>query len=218
MKHKLLAAITAILMCGTTFGTMSVNVSAKTPETKLSSAYRKKYKKILSETDYFQGVYIGDLVGDEREELVVATNEYGDFTVYVPVENRIVKYYFPVMSIWGFTKYNPSDRKFVCMHYYGHTTGAPHSLSMEIMKVVNNKVDVFGITKDWSDDGYSVESKINGKTVSDETFSLAINEMFVETARTEYIPFVKHNAEDMEEYEGEIIDIGYDEYIKKMLG
>ena len=197
----------------------NMGITANAASTSLSKSYRNTYKKILAQTEYYQGVYIGDLTGDSREELLVATNEFGYFTLYVPVGKSIKKYEFDVMSVWGFTKYIETDRTFICMNYYGHTTGAPYSLSMETFAVKDDKTERFTIVRDYADDGAGEPvGMVNGKKVSDESFSLSLNAMIAETARSSYIPLVKHNDDSLQYYEGEIIDIGYDDYIKQMLG
>lgn len=214
MKKRLAGLLASVLVL---MGNMGITANAV--NTSLSKSYRNAYKKILSQNKDFQGVYIGDLTGDSREELLVATNEFGAFTLYVPVGKKIKKYSFDVMSVWGFTKYIESDRTFICMNYYGHTTGAPYSISMETFAVKDDKTDRFTIVRDYADDGAGEPvCLVNGKKVSDESFSLSLNAMIAETARSSYIPLVKHNDDSLEYYEGEIIDISYDDYIEQMLG
>ena len=87
----------------------------------LSKSYKTKYKQILEtaeKDEYISGVYIGDLTGDEREDLLVAHNEFGLFTLYVPTgKNKLKTYDFSVVSMWGFTKYIKADRALLCMNY-----------------------------------------------------------------------------------------------------
>ena len=214
MKKRLIGLLTAALVL---IGNIGITASAA--DISLNRSYRNAYKKILKQTDYFQGVYIGDLTGDSREELLVATNEFGMFTLYVPVGKSIKKFDFSVMSVWGFTKYIEADRTFICMNYYGHTQGGPYPISMETFSVEKGKTKKQSVVREYeSDTSDKLITKVDGKIVSDEDFTVSLYAMIAETARSSYIPLVKHDDESLQYYEGEIIDIGYDDYIRQKLG
>lgn len=216
MKRKVLAIAAALLMAAAGIGAVSADVSAAEVKTSLSAGYRNKYKKLLAADEGFQGVYIGDLVGDGREELLIAENDLGLFTLYVPEGKKLLRYEFDVMSVWGYTKYIKDERSFICMNYYGHTQGAPYALKMETVAVNDGKFDRFRISRD--QDEQAVINKINGKTVTAEEFSLSLNTLIAETARSEFIPLVRHGEDALKYYDGEVMDIGYDDYIREMLG
>ncbi|MBQ3918117.1 MAG: hypothetical protein II695_00450 [Oscillospiraceae bacterium] len=222
MKHRIVSALLAAALCTAGISAFAGGVSADENGTSLSAAYRKKYKEILDGTEYYQGVYIGDLVGDRREELVVAVNSFGLFNVYVPVGSKIMKYDFKVVSIWGFTKYISEDREIICMNQYGHTTGAPYALEMEMVSVEDDQFSRYHIKSESNSSGTAPKCMIDGKEVSAEDFSLTVNAMIADTARSEYIPLVPHDMSDTEsivynKYPA-VIDISYDDYIKQKLG
>ena len=54
----------------------NIGITASAADTSLSRSYRNAYKKILKQTDCFQGVYIGDLTGDSREVVCKYKFEY----------------------------------------------------------------------------------------------------------------------------------------------
>ena len=95
MKKRLAGILASVLVL---MGNMGITANAA--NTSLSKSYRNAYKKILSQNKDFQGVYIGDLTGDSREELLVATNEFGAFKLYVPVGKKIKKYSFKLYSLF----------------------------------------------------------------------------------------------------------------------
>lgn len=217
MKMKKTAALFAALMSLTA---LTVNVNAESTST-LPSSYKSKYRQILQkaeEDESISGVYIGDLVGDEREELIIAHNEFGYSTLYVPVgKNKLRKYTFDVVSVWGFTKYIKGSREIICMNNYGHTTGAPYALEMEMLSVEDDSFSNYTLKRDWNEEGTGTLSLINGKEVTDADFATALNALIAETARSEYIPYVKYNSDSMPFGEGETTDIDYETYISEKL-
>ncbi len=215
MKHRSAAAAAALLIMGAGICAVGTDAGAVGTKANISASFRKKYKSILANEKEFQGVYIGDLIGDERDELVVAYNDLGMLDIYTPVGKSLKKYSFNVMSVWGFTKYIKPDREIICMNYYGHTEGAPYPLSMETYSVENDAVSHYNISRDY--DGKEVICTTNGKKVSDKDFAVSLNLMIAQTARSEYIPLVKYGDDDLQWYEGEIMDIAYFEYIKNKL-
>ena len=219
MIKRISAIAASMMMLIAGVSALSPDVSAEDVKTSLSQRYRDEYKKILDDTKYKYGVYIGDLVGDSREELLIAENSFGCCTLYVPIgKNKLVSYHFEVMSVWGYTKYIKGIRKFICMNYYGHTTGAPYSLSMETVIVDDDKFIRYDLHRDWNEKGDAPISEICGKEVSDESFATALNSMIMATANSEYIPFVL--CDDAGSYPSgdDENDIKYDEYIKQMRG
>lgn len=211
-------------------------VSGYDASTKSSKSIKKKMKKILDEHEDFAGIYIGDLIGDEREDMVIALNPFGLFELYVPVGNNIQSYKFSVSSIWGFTKYISSERKFICMNEYGHTESTAFYIYMETVSFEKNKLNVHTISREpvFSDERYSTyadimnhatfDDMIDGKKTDAGTFSNELYSLIAETAESEYIPFVEHNKGDMttdygeDGYKGKILSIDYSSYIKKKLG
>ena len=202
-------------------------VSSVQAKSKLSKGFRSKYKKILDSYDDFSGVYIGDLMGDEREELVVAVNTLGIMDIYVPEGKVIKKYHFDVMSVWGYTKYNKAERTIVNMAYYGHTEGSPYELDMRSVAFEDGDFSVLSVHReeDFSDMSVSprpIITKVNGEVTDNAYFSIVLNLMIAETAETEFIPLVEHHKGDLTTdpglYSGEVIDTDYETYIREKLG
>ena len=213
MKKKIFAALSAALLM------LGAGTDVGAAETSLSKPFREKYKQILESEKYFEGVCIGDLTGDSREDLLVAHNDFGNFDLYVPVGKKLVKKEFSVTSIWGFTQYIKGRREFICMKNYGHTQGAPIPISMEMFAVTDDKTDTYTLFKDYTDKGRGIVRKLNGKDVSEEDFSTALYSLIMATSDADPVPLVRHGEDSLLYYgDDNIIDMDYDEYIKKMLG
>ena len=243
MKKKMILSAAAVLMAlytgvgATAAGaapekTEMPAVASVSAKKKLSKGFKNKYKKILDSYEEFSGVYIGDLMGDEREELVVAVNALGITDVYVPEGNTIKKYHFDVMSVWGFTKYNRSERSFINLEYYGHTEGSPAAMHMQSVGFEDGNFSICSLRRDMDneksvhDDEAWVDLVLNyeidGKPANAADFCMMHSLLIAETADSEYLPYVEHHKGDLISdpamYRGDIDETDYETYIKEKLG
>jgi hypothetical protein len=234
------AAAVLMALCAATGGSVSAApektempaVASVQAKKGLSKAFRNKYKKILDSYEEFSGVYIGDLMGDEREELVVAVNPLGITDIYVPEGNVIKKYHFDVMSVWGFTKYDKYERTIVNLEYYGHTEGAPFELYMQSVAFEDGNFSPLSVRRTmdsersvhddeaWTDVVLNYE--VNGRPADSAEFTIIHSLLVAETADTEYIPYVEHHKGDLVSepamYRGSINETDYETYIQEKLG
>ena len=182
--------------------------TAAIEECKCEHEWQHAFAEYINGQDFYMGLYVGDINGDETPEAVIDVNTFGNTEILFYTDNGIETFSLGVTSGWGYVRYVPETKQILNCPFFGHTTGT------------------FGYEEhyiyDWTDEGY-VESfsmfresgyyseedfgygqgYINGEEVDFDTFEAKLAEINQLVEKNEYFPCIYKDDENYAEYVAE---------------
>lgn len=193
----------------TTTSVTEIETTAAIEECKCEHEWQHAFSEYINEQDFYMGLYVGDINGDETPEAVIAQNICEWTTILYYLDEKVNTLDLQTSSSWGYVRYLPETNQILFCPFYGHTWGT------------------FGYEEyylyDWNDEGY-VESfsmfresgyynseedfgygqgYINGEKVDFDTFEAKLAEMKQLVEENEYFPCVYKEDENYAEYVAE---------------
>lgn len=171
--------------------------------------WQHAFAEYINGQDFYMGLYVGDINGDETPEAVIAQNICEWTTILYYLDGEVYTLDLQTSSSWGYVRYLPETNQILFCPFYGHTWGT------------------FGYEEyylyDWTDEGY-VESfsmfresgyynseedfgygqgYINGEEVDFDTFEVKLAEIKRLVEENEYFPCIYKDDENYAEYVAE---------------
>lgn len=81
------------------------------------------YAEYLNNLDFYRGIYIDDINGDEIPEMIIDINELGSYQILYHTENGLAELELETVSAWGYVIWIADTKQFLFCPFYGHTTG-----------------------------------------------------------------------------------------------
>ena len=85
--------------------------------------WQHAYAQYINDLEYYAGLYIRDLNGDEIPEAVIDVNTLGSAIVLYYTQEGRKELELETVSAWGSVTYIPDTGQFLYCPFYGHTTG-----------------------------------------------------------------------------------------------
>ena len=85
--------------------------------------WQHAFSEYINQQDFYMGLYVGDINGDDIPEAVIDVNTFGNTEILFYTENGVETFSLGVMSSWGYVKYIPETKQILNCRFHGHTTG-----------------------------------------------------------------------------------------------
>ena len=201
--------ITSEATTAATTSATEAETTADIEECKCEHEWQHAFAEYINGQEFYMGLYVGDINGDETPEAVIAQNICEWTTILYYLDEEVHALDLQTSSSWGYVRYLPETNQILFCPFYGHTWGT------------------FGYEEyylyDWTDEGY-VESfslfresgyynseedfgygqgYINGEGVDFYTFEAKLAEMKQLVEENEYFSCIYKDDENYAEYVAE---------------
>ena len=85
--------------------------------------WREDYARYLSDADWLDGFYIGDINNDGIPEVVIRYNETNSGFILYFINDKLQVLELDVVSMWGKAGYLEKTNQIILLREYGHTYG-----------------------------------------------------------------------------------------------
>lgn len=181
-------------------------------ECRCEYSWQHAYAEYINDLEYYSGLYIGDLNGDEIPEAVIDVNTLGSVIVLYDTREGRKELNLETVSAWGSVTYIADTGQFLYCPFYGHTTGTwgyeeyyLYDWTGEEYEQTFSMLRESGYYQDEENYEYG-ESFIDGKKTDNESFEKKLAE--IEKLRDENsgnLPFWNLEEEGFEEKVRELL-------------
>ena len=188
---------------------------ASEAETKLTDEcqceydWQHDYAEYINQLNFYQGLYIDDINGDDIPEAVIKQNYTLATIILYYTENGLAEFELQPVSDWGHITYIPDTKQILFSPFYGHTygtwgyeeyylydwTGTEYAETFSIFREAGAYADY----EDLHIEEYG-QAYINGKEVDNDTFEAKFAEIKELEAANGYFPVVNVEDENFESY------------------
>lgn len=172
--------------------------------------YQHSYAEYLSNLDFYRGIYIDDINGDEIPEMIIDINELVSYQILYYTEDGPAELNLETVSAWGYVIWIAGTKQFLYCPFYEHTTGTWGYIEYYIYDW--NGTEYEQTLSLFRESGYYVDEEnnyygrcyINGEETDAASFEVKLEEIEVlkqeNSLLSEAFPIVNINDENFEDY------------------
>lgn len=191
--------------------TTAVETTAAEEKCSCQYEWQHAFAEYINQDEYYMkghynGIYVGDINGDDIPEAVVDCNGLGNTEILFYTENGVKPVWIGIESVWGYVRYLPETRQIMHCPFYGHTWGTFGYEEHYIYDITDSDISESfsmlrksGYYNSEEDYGYD-KGYINGEEVDFETFEAKLAEIKQRVNEAEYFPVVLKEDESFDSY------------------
>lgn len=183
--------------------------TAAIEECKCEHEWQHVFSEYINGQDFYMGLYVGDINGDEIPEAVIAQNICEWTTILYYLDGEVHALDLQTSSSWGYVRYLPETNQILFCPFYGHTWGTFGYEEYYLYDwTAEGYVESFSMFRESGyynseeDFGYG-QGYINGEKVDFDTFEAKLAEMKQLVEENEHFPCIYKDDENYAEYVAE---------------
>ena len=171
--------------------------------------WQHAYAEYINNMDYYVGLYIDDINGDDIPEAVIKRYNTYDTIVLYYTENGLAELKLETVSDWGRITYLADTKQILFSPFYGHTQGTWGYEEYYLYDWTGTEyTETFSILREsgyyyeWEGEYYEEigQEYIDGEKVDNDTFEAKFAEIKELESANGYFPVVNTKDENFETY------------------
>ena len=185
-------------------------ISLSEPKDSCEYDWQHAYAEYINNMDYYVGLYIDDINGDDIPEAVIKRYNTYDTIVLYYTENGLAELLLETVSDWGRITYLADTKQILFSPFYGHTQGTWGYEEYYLYDWTGTEyTETFSILRESGYYYYLSEDElyeelgqayINGEEVDNDTFEAKFAEIKELESANSYFPVISIKDENFESY------------------